>query len=181
MALPQKATAMLLDCLLSAAQDEWAAVSEPARAWLAAGSCVGATSSAGGGRDTDHGPRDAQLPDLHASQCPSWCCCASHMRMSFSNSSVMAMACCTNSTSIHADARRLPWLTLEAAIVSLIDGLPAAAQAGDGALVLHARRLTTALQARSTHEVVLSDAIREHQYDVHYKEHCHVTNLCGRC
>jgi hypothetical protein len=66
----------------------------------------------------------------------------------------VASACCCTKTlgSFHcADGRRLTWLTLEAAIVALIDGLPAAARAGDAALILHARRLTTALQARAAH------------------------------
>ena len=53
---------------------------------------------------------------------------------------------CSSTT---ADDRHLTWLTLEAAIVSLIEGLPAAAQAGDAVIILHARRLTTALQVRS--------------------------------
>lgn len=34
-ALPREAAAVLLDCLLSAAQDEWPSVSGPARSWLA--------------------------------------------------------------------------------------------------------------------------------------------------
>lgn len=92
------------------------------------------------------------------------------------------MACCTNSTSNHADGRHLPWLTLEAAIVALIDGLPAAAQAGDAALILHARRLTTALQARSMHDLVLSVATLNHRCDMHcIEEHFHVPDIPWHC
>jgi hypothetical protein len=85
------------------------------------------------------------------------------------------MACCTDSILIYPDDRHLPWLTLEAAIVSLIDGLPAAAQAGDAALILHARRLTTALQARPAHDLVLSDAI---SYVSNMMSHCGSERCC---
>ena len=43
----------------------------------------------------------------------------------------------------------MAWPAIEAAIASLIDGLPAAARHGDEAVTLHARRLTTALQVCS--------------------------------
>lgn len=45
-----------------------------------------------------------------------------------------------------ASAHRLTLTVVKAAIVTLIDGLPAAARKGDAAVTLHARRLTTALQ-----------------------------------
>jgi len=41
------------------------------------------------------------------------------------------------------------WPAVGAAIVALVDGLPAAARRGEETLTMHARRLTTALQVRS--------------------------------
>lgn len=43
----------------------------------------------------------------------------------------------------------MAWPAIEAAIVALVDGLPAAARRGEETLTMHARRLTTALQVRS--------------------------------
>ena len=94
MVLPQRATAMLLDCLLSAAQDEWAPVSEPASVWLAARVSGNSTGSAGGGR---HRPDDpsalvpdetepmlmlqaliGHMPGLVFILCLSFCCTVAH-------------------------------------------------------------------------------------------------------